>query len=363
MQKLLHTMVFMAFTLLFALATAQQGTTIVSDLNGPMGLLVDDDGNLWVVDSGTGGEQVIDVTSPHTGQVMSATFGDTSQVIRIAPDGTQELIALLPSLNLGQEMVGGARLATLDGDIYATVGFWMEGSDADPGPVTASVVRLDGSEVVRVADLWAFERDHNPDDLVVESHPYGLTVGPDGMLWVADAGGNTLLRVDPETGDIELLAVFDGIESPLPNPNRRGAMESDPVPTGITVGADGTVYVGLLPGFPFIPGSGKVVTVTPEGQVSDHAPGLTMITDVQVGPDGNLYAVQIGVFTEEGPVPNSGAVIRIAHGEVTEVLGELSFPTAIAFNHRGDAFITVNGAGGPGGAVVQYEGLAGGNSN
>jgi sugar lactone lactonase YvrE len=179
------------------------------------------------------------------------------------------------------------------------------------------------------------------------------------LLWVADAGGNDLLTVDPATGEVTVVAVFDGIPGPLPNPNRDNAMESDPVPTGVAFGDDGTVYVSLLGGFPFVPGSTKVVTVDADGNVEDYATGLTMLTDLRMGPDGNLYAVSFGQFTEQGPIPNAGAIVRIMEGDASEVvLSDLSFPTSIDFNSAGDAYITINGVGAPGsGEVVMVAGL------
>ncbi|MDQ3458156.1 MAG: ScyD/ScyE family protein, partial [Deinococcota bacterium] len=318
--------------------------------------------NVWVVDSGTGGDETFEMTDPQTGETATLTAGATSRILRISPDGEQTEITRLPSLTWPLGIEGGARLAFIDGTLYATSGFWIEYVGPEPMPLMATVVRLENDEVIQVADTWAFEDEHNPDGFIKESHPYGIAAGPDGHLWVADAGANTLLRIDPESGEIDLVTVFEGIESPLPNPARGGAMESDPVPTGITVGPDGTVYVALLPGFPFLPGSGKIVTVTAEGEVGDYATGLTLITDIRAGPDGNLYAVQIGQFTEEGPMPNSGAVLRIQDGEATEVLSELPFPTAIAFNQEGDAYVTIHGAFGPGGAVVRYDGFVDGTS-
>lgn len=360
MSKVPHILIAFTIALLLTFAAAQNGTTVATDLNGPMGLLVDDDGNLWIIDSGLGGDESIDVVNPQMGEAMSAPYGDTSRIIRVGADGSQEVMAHLPSINLTTEMAGGARLALLNGSVYATMGFWIEGTGDDPGSITPSVVRIEDGEVVRVADLWAFEHEHNPDGFVVESHPYGLAAGPDGMLWVADAGANTLLRVDPSSGSVELMATLDGLPGPMPNPARGGAMEADPVPTGITVGADGTIYLALLSGFPFVPGSAKVMTVSPDGELSDYATGLSTLTDVQAAPDGNLYAVRVFLFGEQGPGPDSGAVYRIANGEVTEVLTGLSVPTAIAFNQAGDAFVTINGAGGPGGAVLRFDGLASG---
>jgi hypothetical protein len=137
-------------------------------------------------------------------------------------------------------------------------------------------------------------------------------------------------------------------------------MESDPVPTGVTFDDDGNIYVSFLPGFPFLPGSAKVVKVTSDGQVTDYANGLTTLTDLRTGPDGEIYAVQFGMFSEQGPAPNSGAIIRVKEGAASEVVIDgLSFPTSIDFNADGDAYVTINGVGAPGsGAVVMYAGLA-----
>jgi hypothetical protein len=201
--------------------------------------------------------------------------------------------------------------------------------------------------------------ENNPDPNLIQSHPYDLAAGPDGLLWVADAGGNDLIKVDPASGNIELVTVFEGVPSPLPNANRGGAQESDPVPTGVAFDSAGNTYVSLLPGFPFLPGASKVVKVGSNGAVSDYATGMTMLTDLVTGPDGMLYAVSIGQFTEQGPVPNNSAVLRIKEGDASEVLVDgLSFPSSIDFNDAGDAFVTINGIGAPGsGEVVRFDRL------
>jgi len=86
-----------------------------------------------------------------------------------------------------------------------------------------------------------------------------------------------------------------------------------------------------------------------------------MLTDLQLGPDNELYAVQFAEFGENGPTPNSGALVRIAQGEGSAtILSALSFPTAVTFNTAGDAYLTINGVGAPGsGQVVMYSGIAG----
>ncbi len=277
-------------------------------------------------------------------------------VVQIGADGKQSIAATLPSILNGQEASGGNRLALLNGVVYATSGAWLEAAGARRMPNTAAIVKVEGGKATEVANTWDLENGQNPGGYVKEAHPYGLAAGPDGKLWVADAGANDLLRVDPTSGQVELVATFSGMPGPLPNPNRGGAQESDAVPTGMAFDASGNAYVSFLPGFPFAPGSAKVVKVAADGKVSDYATGLTMLTDLRTGPDGALYAVQIAQFTDKGPVPNSGAILRVKPGGTSEVVvSDLSFPTSIAFNAAGDAYVTTNGMGAPGsGEVLQF---------
>jgi hypothetical protein len=340
-------------------SAADGGTVVATGFNGPQGILVASDGSVWVIDSGIGGDQEITMKNPETGEDVKAKLGETARVVQITADGKQTVAANLPSVLLGQEASGGSRLALLNGVLYATSGGWNEANGPTAAPNTGAVVEIEGGKATEVAQPWKLELDENPGGFVKDSHPYGLTAGPDGTLWVADAGGNDLLKVNASTGQIDLVAVFPGIPGPMANPERGGANESDPVPTAVAIGSDGSMYVSLLPGAPFLPGSSKVVKVSPDGSISDYATGLTMTTDLRSGPDGNLYAVQFGQFTQTGPVPNSGKIIRIRAGGTPEVvLSDLSFPTSIDFNTAGDAFVTINGVGAPGsGQVGKYAAL------
>ena len=346
--------------LLFVLTSLGFAQTLVAEgLNGPMGVLVAPDGSVWIIDSGLGGGEEFTAFFPNFGAEFTANYGDSARIVQVTPDGEMNEIATLPSIVVGQETTGGARLALLNDTVYATSGFWVDVGVEAPD-LMSTIVKLEDGEVVEVADAWAFEQAQNPDGFIAESHPYGLLAGPDGSLWVADAGANDLLRVDPMSGEITLVATFDGVPGPLPNPARGDAMESDPVPTGVALGEDGNVYVGFLVGFPFIPGTAKVVQVGSDGSVSDYATGLTSLTDLKLGPDGHLYAVQFAVFSEEGPAPGSGALVRIAEGEASEVVLEgLMFPTAVDFDDSGNAFVVVNGVGAPGsGQVMRYDAVA-----
>lgn len=360
MRTKLIAVVSVAFVLALALvplagvAVAQGGgSQVAGGFNGPQGVLVAPDGSVWVIDSGTGGDKEMTMKDPESGEDTTVKIGDTARVVQITSDGKQNVAATLPSVLIGEEASGGNRLALLNGALYATSGGWEESAGPERMPNMAAVIKIEGGKVTELTNTWDLESSQNPDGQIKDAHPYGLAAGPDGKLWVADAGANDLLKVDPATGQVEVVAVFGGVPGPLPNPNRGGAQESDPVPTGVAFDASGNAYVSFLPGFPFLPGSARVVQVTPNGKVSDYATGLTMITDLRSGPDGNLYAVQIGQFTEQGPLPNSGAIIRVKQGDASEVVASgLSFPTSIDFNAAGDAYVTTNGVGAPGSGEV-----------
>lgn len=343
---------------------ASDGEVIAEGFNGPQGLLVDPEGNVWVIDSGMGGETPIKWISGETGEAVDAQLGDSAQVARIsAADHSVEKIAALPSVFLGMEAIGGARLALLDGTLYATSGQGIGAPESEIPDNFGGVVTIaaDGT-VTLVASTWDFEVTNNPHPGVLDSHPYGLEASPDGMLYVADAGGNDLLKIDPTTGEVSLVAVFDPIPGVFPRPDYGGEMLTDPVPTDVVFDEAGNAYVSYLSGAPFVPGSAKVVMVAPDGTVTDYATGYTMLTDLAWGPDGHLYGVQFGIFGEQGPEPNSGAVVEIQPGaEPIVIIEGLSFPISLDFNETGDAFVAINSVGPPGsGAVLAFHALASG---
>lgn len=337
------------------------GDIVATGLNSPQGLFVASDGSLWIADSGLGGDEEVEFVNPNTLQAQPATFGMTSRIIRLTDSGEQEVVAQLPSIAVGQDLIGAARIIEIDGSLYATVGVWQSVlGDEITIPHQAEVVQIDNSEIVTVANLWAHELENNPDESTnLESHPYGMAVNADGMLYVADAAANAIWRVDTETGEVETLVAFDGLPGVFPSEYYGGELLTDPVPTAVVLGEDDTLYVSFLSGAPFVPGSAKVVQVDAEGNVSDYATGFTMLTDMQMGSDGQLYVLSFGMFTEEGPVFNSGYVARILEDGSAEIIIEgLPFATALALDDNGNGYVAINGLGIPeAGAVVYYEGL------
>jgi sugar lactone lactonase YvrE len=332
---------------------------VARGLNGPIGVLVTEDGTIYVSDSGSGGENQMETAMPGYDEPVTLTWGETARVVRIDPAGTETVLALLPSLVIPEGPQGAGRLALHEGVLYVSSGAWGEGGEVDRPKNMAAIVRVADGTVTEFANTWDFENRENPEPAHRETNPFDLTVGPDNALWLTDAAGNTLYRIDTVTGELELKAVFAVMPGPIPNAARGGAMEIEPVPTAVAFDADGNVYVSLLGGVPFLPGSSKVVRVSPDGTVSEYATGLTMLSDLVTGPDGRLYGVSIGEFTDQGPVPNSGAVLRIEPGTASQaIMSGLSLPASIAFTANGDAYLTLNALGEPGtGQVVKYAGL------
>ena len=71
------------------------------------------------------------------------------------------------------------------------------------------------------------------------------------------------------------------------------------VPTGIAVDDSGNAFVGFETTPPYENGASKVVKIAPDGTVSDAWTGLTAVTDVEIGPDGVLYAAS-GLYDARG---------------------------------------------------------------
>lgn len=165
----------------------------------------------------------------------ATTHGDSGRITAVTPDGEQSVfVDGLTSYVFGTEIVGASGVA-LDGDsLYVSIG--------GPGPQIAdfpaaddgnSVVAIDlaTGDVTSVANLGEYERENNPDPYAIDSNLGGIAVGIDGLVYVVDSGGNDIVTIDPETGELTLLAVVPGLPTRdgSGNPTRGDNPEVDPV--------------------------------------------------------------------------------------------------------------------------------------
>ncbi|MCC6674552.1 MAG: ScyD/ScyE family protein, partial [Thermomicrobiales bacterium] len=319
-----------------------------SGLANPRHLTIGEGGMVYVALAGSAGDTPIYATpAPGTPAATEATSmtGDTGAVDAINTDGTVSTVASgFPSLSFGTEVVGPAGVAATGTTLYVVTGGAGPATPAvDPMQGRAAVwsVDVNTGETKVVADLEAFERTNNPDPHNIDSNPYAITIGSDGMLYVADAGGNDILKVDPTSGEVSLLAVIPGLPGQQANPERGGALELDPVPTGLAWAPDGGLYVSLLSGGPFIPGTSQLLHVAMDGTVTTVASGLTMQGDVTVAPDGSIYVVTMSDNFIDAAGPAPGSIVKVnADGTSTPVITGLPFPGSIAFDADGNAYIT-----------------------
>lgn len=314
---------------LLSVIAAQGGTSpvvITRGLNSPRHLSFDAEGNLYVAESGTGGD--FDIQGPFG----PAKAGGSSSIHRSGTDGTEtEFLIGLPSTDaLNGEVLGAAKVMVQDESIWLLL---AQGSLDNPFTYSLLELSSDNKRVLTQVDLYSFEVENNPDGGVIDSNPVDFVVSPEGVFYIADAGANAVYTWSEAEG----LAVF-------------AAWEDNPVPTSVELGSDGSVYIGFLTGFPFPTGGARIEQYDAEGQLTETYEGFTAVVDLLFAND-TLYAVQIGEFGDQGWAPNSGRVVDVFSGST--YFDGLSFPYGLAINQNGNLFLSTGSSyTGPGGGQV-----------
>jgi plastocyanin len=342
---------------------------VVTGLQDPRFVATDGDA-VYFTESGFGGDtEVFPIPGEGTPEPGSAVShrGTTGRLSRLAPDGSVEVVADgFQSYTFGGngEIVGAAGIA-LDGagKAYIAVGA--------PGPFVSNIeltgaedalieVDLATGEKRVVANLAQYEIANDPDPMTIDSNLYGAAYR-EGVVYIADSGGNSILAVDVASGEITTFAVPGGIEAPfLPeagNPLRQGELAIDAVPSGIVLGPDDRFYVTYITGGPFPIGFARVDAFTISGDRADFATGLTMVSDVAFSSDGTAYAVVMSSdFLNGGP----GQIVRLSEdGLHSVVVDGLQMPNGIAFDANDILYVTHKVSLAPigGGELLRISGL------
>jgi virginiamycin B lyase len=105
------------------------------------------------------------------------------------------------------------------------------------------------------------------------STPGAITVGPDGNLWFVEQAGNNIGRITP-TGSITEFAI------PTAGAN----------PQGIIAGPDGNLWFTEQT---------QIARITPQGVITEFGSGSGK--KITVGPDGNLWATGYGAVLRITP--------------------------------------------------------------
>lgn len=342
---------------------------LLEGLADPRFVAIDGDDVLFT-ESGTGGDEPV-FTIPGEGtpepEAPISGTGHTGKLSRLSSDGSvTEIVSDFRSYTFGDhgEIVGAAGVV-LDGEgsAYVTVG--APGPFVGEMPLTGEEgvvykVDLASGEKEVIADLLTWELEENPDPWFIDSNIYGLDL-LDDVLYVADAGGNTIISVDVESGEVATFAVTGGLDAPfLPdsgNPARGGELEIDSVPSTVVVGPDDRLYVSYVTGGPFPAGLAPVDAFSADGSVETVAQGLTMVADIAFDSAGRLYASMISTdFLTQAP----GQIVRVEEdGSLTVIADGLVMPAGIAFDAEDNLYaLTFSSVVPGGGQLVRITGAA-----
>jgi hypothetical protein len=283
--------------------------------------------------------------------------------LSVAPDGSlmaaEAFVGLTELRRDGSELV--AELPAVAGVAHVGRGnvFAVTSEPPELGvPGSQSLFRVSRGSVHSVADLLAFEEHVNPDQVwnpgEPESNPFNVAHVGGGTALVADAAANAILVVDAR-GEVDWVAVLP----PQPLPFMGGVIPAQPVATSVAVGPDGAYYAGELKGFPGTPGhsrvwrieAGTLHTVCPSSECTMVLDGLTSIVDLDFGPDGTLYVVELdqaGWLATETPTgiqPAVGGAVQacdVEAGTCSPVATGLLLPAAVAVDRNGTIWVAEN---------------------
>ncbi|NYG05667.1 hypothetical protein BJ986_000154 [Phycicoccus badiiscoriae] len=309
-------------------------TVVAPHLDNPRGLAFGSDGALYIAEAGHGGDLCLG-PGPDGGQSCA---GLTSGVSRLSHGHLTKVLDHMISLASpdGTGAEGVVAVATRGPRLYAqvaanTAGIPPEAPASDP-VVQAARAQL-GHTIAITATGWrdiagtgdadyAWTGDHKElqPDQFPDANPNGLATSG-RTLFVADAGGNLIAKVDRH-GSVSTYAYL-----PVPD-----GSPTDAVPTCVAKAPDGSLYVGELLGGDFAPGHARVWRIV-NGVATVKWTGFTGIQGCGFDEHGNFYATEFQMNGMFGPDP-SGAVIKVTpRGHRTTLgAGSLFFPSGFAFH-------------------------------
>ena len=322
-------------------AQSSNVTVFASGFNNPRGLKFGPDGDLYVAEGGAAGtastagvcKQVAAPVGPYTG-------GFTSQISKIAPDGTVTVVAdKLPSSQTsaaqGNLVSGVADVAFMGHTLYAI----LAGAGCSHGLAGTNngVLRVnsDGSTDL-VANLSVFLKNHP----VLNPNPPDFE--PDGTWYSMVADHGVLVAVEPNHGELDAIWPGGFVYRIADISRTQGHI----VPTALAFdGQD--FFVGNLDTFPIKDGSSKILKITPLGGLITAYIGFSDIVGLAFDSKGRLYVLE-NTTGNPDPTLGTGKILRIdGKNNYKEIAAGLSLPTAMTFGPDGNLYVSNLGFGPP----------------
>lgn len=272
--------------------TELTATDFVSQLKAPLGFTQDSKGQFWVTEAGTG--------------------NNDGALVMITAAGVKTTVATgFPSVISMGSIEGLSRPMIKDGIIYVSHGvsgmlYKGDISAFKPGDAALPLTYF------QKEDIGTYVRSQNLSS-PLNSNVFDQLIGPDGHLYMVDAGANAIIKKDKTSGALSVFARFDNVATGI-----------EAVPTGIVY--DGTNFlVSNLAGAPFLAGNARIFQVTPTGTVSVYKTGFTNLTNLVLTKNNKPLVLQLGEF---------GAGFTDGSGKVLDETGKtllsgLTMPTDI----------------------------------
>ncbi|MBW4599909.1 MAG: ScyD/ScyE family protein [Calothrix sp. FI2-JRJ7] len=340
-------------------AQAASLSVLANGLNNPRGTAYGPDGNLYIAETGRGGDGADGrcIPSP-SAQYIPLCAGNTGSLIRITPDGQKETVLNnLPSLALtpsGEQGAGPADIKfDAKGNMYLLMGVAGNPTNRDTTLGTPELgkllkVDLNTKSLTSLADLALYETNNNTDGSDLISNPYSFEIMGD-IAYVIDGGANTISKVALDGSGIQKVVAFPVLQTDpsklefpsmppageipgdipnggLPAPGTGVTAVQDfpitfqSVPTAITTAPDGTLTVAEYSYFPYPENEARIFSVDPNTlEIKQIADGFTQLTGVSYDAEGNLYALQHINTSEWKEILQGGVIVGDISGSLIKI--------------------------------------------
>ncbi len=358
------------------------GPAIEAKLNWPNGVILDDDGNLYIADrdnhrirkidastqiittiAGTGKEGYSGDDGPATELQFDSPNGvalDEAGNLYVADRGNNRIRKINAST---QEIttIAGGNGSTTDLPLSGVRGVALDadGNVYIVNTLNHQILKLDTGEVISVFAGTGDIGDGGPATSARLLGPLGVALDKGGDVYITDTSNNRVRKVD-NNGIITTIAGtgeegYGGDGGPATNAQLHA-------PAGITVDPDGNVYIsdrgnhrirridtsGIITTFA---GNGDRGDVDRDGDIGDGGPAteaqLNRPGGIAVHPDGNIYIADTGNHRIR-KVDAKGIITTVAglgsrsfsgdEGQATEA--QLSIPLGLEIDGEGNIYIS-----------------------